>query len=159
MRDDFGVRNIVPIKVALTWEQVREMRLPPQMKAKAGSSRRKKFVERHGDDMFELEAAPPARLQAILRAAIDQALDVEAYNAEIEAEKRDVAYLDGAPRRCSRRSAAYRVWTRKKNEHYPFPPPATEEVHCVGELVELEGGVAAAAVVRGGSPSASAPAG
>jgi hypothetical protein len=99
LRDDLGIEHIHPIKVALTHDQVRRMSLPSQMKAKRGSSRRTKFVERHGDDVFELEAVPPERLQALLRETIDGVLDVKAFNAEVEAEKRDAAYLDGIRRR------------------------------------------------------------
>jgi hypothetical protein len=96
MRDDFGIDNIVPIKVALTHDQVTdpEMGLHPQMKAKAGSSRRQGFVEKYGDDVFELEAIPPAELQVILRQVIDSVLDVDAFNTEVDAEKKDAAELD-----------------------------------------------------------------
>jgi hypothetical protein len=94
MRDDFGIESIVPIKVALTKDQVQDMGLPPQMKAKEGSSRRKGFVEKYGDDVFELEAVPPDQLQEILREAIDGVLDVDAFNAEVDAEKQDAAGLD-----------------------------------------------------------------
>jgi hypothetical protein len=94
MRDDFGVKNVRPVKVALTAEQVDAMGLPPQMQAKVKSTRYEKFAGRHGDDVFELESVPPEGLQQILRDAIDSVLDVEAYNAEIDAEKRDAAYLD-----------------------------------------------------------------
>src|SRR5262249_36018772 len=95
MRDDFDVEEIVPIKVALTPQQVAAMNLPPMMKAKEKSSRAKGFTAKHGDDVYELEAVPPQRLQEILREAIDRGLDGEAFNAEIDAEKRDVARLDG----------------------------------------------------------------
>ena len=99
MRDDFGVKNIVAAKVALTASQVRAMALPPAMKAKATSSRAKKFTERHGHDVFELEAVPPERLQGLLDEAIRGVLDVDAYNAEVDAEKQDAAHLDGVRRR------------------------------------------------------------
>jgi ParB-like chromosome segregation protein Spo0J len=95
MRDDFDVFDIEAIKVALNEEQVQEMGLPPQMKAKETSSRYEKFSERYGEDTFELEAVEPADLQDILREAIDGVLDLDAFNAEIEAEKRDVGRLDG----------------------------------------------------------------
>jgi hypothetical protein len=95
MRDDFKIDAVFPVKVALTREQVNEMNLPPLMKAKEGSSRCKKFVEAHGDDVYELEAIPPASLQNILEEAIDRVIDVDAFNAEVEREKRDAAYLDG----------------------------------------------------------------
>jgi hypothetical protein len=98
MRDDFGVWEVEPVKVALTGQQVRDMVLPPILKAKHTSSRYKGFVAEHGDDVFELESVPPDRLQAILHEAIDALIDVKAFNAEVEAEKRDAAYLDGVRR-------------------------------------------------------------
>lgn len=93
MRDDFGVRTVQAVKVALTADQVEEMQLPPQMKAKAGSSRRKRFTKKYGDDVFELEAVPALELQRLLREAIDAVLDPVAFNAELDAEKKDAANL------------------------------------------------------------------
>src|SRR5262249_17413032 len=61
-------------------DQVRELGLPPQMKAKAGSSRRKGFTQQYGEDVFELESVPPQELQRLLREAIDSGLDVRAFN-------------------------------------------------------------------------------
>jgi hypothetical protein len=98
MRDDFDVCGVEVVKVALTATQVRELRLPPKAKAKVTSSRHDDFVERHGDDVFELEAVPPDQLQAILRRAIDGVLDVPAFNQELDAEKRDAARLEGVRR-------------------------------------------------------------
>jgi hypothetical protein len=94
MRDDFGVARVESIKVALTDQQVASLGLPPQMKAKTGSSRHAKFTDRHGDDVFELEAIHPEQLQDMLRKAIDNVLDVDAFNAEVNAEKEDAAKLD-----------------------------------------------------------------
>jgi hypothetical protein len=102
MRDDFGITTIVPVKVALTKEQVVAMDLPPILKAKASSSRYGKFTEKHGDDVFELEAVPPAGLQTILRRATDSVIDVEAFNAEVDREKQDAAFLDGVRRAAQR---------------------------------------------------------
>jgi hypothetical protein len=96
MRDDLYIDNIHPIKVALTAEQVEEYELPPIMKAKQTSSRSKSFVEKHGDDVFELEALSPDTLQQILRDTIDSVIDREAYDAEVEAEKEDAAFLKRA---------------------------------------------------------------
>ncbi len=98
LRDDFDVDEVEAIKVALTAKQVRDLRLPPMMKAKETSSRYGDFVERHGDDVFELEAVPPDRLQQMLRDAIDGVLDVRAFNAEIDAEKHDAARLESIRR-------------------------------------------------------------
>jgi hypothetical protein len=93
MRDDFDVRQIEPMKVALTHEQVRELGLPPNFKAKEKSSRYRRFVEKYGDDVFELEAVPPETLQRILREAVDGVIDLAAFNSEVDAEKKDAAHL------------------------------------------------------------------
>lgn len=95
MRDDFFVENIHAIKVALTAEQVERYHLPPNMTAKEQSANYKKFVARHGRQVFEVEALQPAQLQDELRRAIDAVIDVPAFNAELNREKLDAAYLSG----------------------------------------------------------------
>ncbi len=102
MRDDFGVDDIVPIKVGLTSDQVHKFKLPPQMKAKTGSTHYERFIEIHGDDVFELEALAPTQLQQILRDAIDSVIDIDAYNYEVAQEEQDAAYLEGVRRRFQR---------------------------------------------------------
>jgi hypothetical protein len=101
LRDDHDIEEyeLVPVKVALTEAQVRQLGLPPQMTAKEGSSRRDKFVEQHGEQVFELEAVPPERLQAILRDAINSVIEVNLFNAEIDREGQDAADLDRIRRR------------------------------------------------------------
>lgn len=89
MRDDFDIENIHPIRVALTREQVDELELPPIMQAKKTSSNYKKFHDKHGDDVFELEAVPPEKLQQILREAILSVIDTDALNREREQENND----------------------------------------------------------------------
>jgi len=98
LRDDFDIRKIHPLKVALTAQQVRQYKLPPGLKAKAGSVNRAKFVDKFGENVFELEALEPSDLQAILRKAIDSVLDIETFNYEVEQEARDAAYLEGLRR-------------------------------------------------------------
>jgi len=93
LRDDFGIYQIEPVKVALTADQVEEYELPPKMKAKQTSVNYRRFVQHHGDDVFELEALAPETLQAVLREAIDGVIDVEAFNRELDAEKEDAADL------------------------------------------------------------------
>ena len=95
MRDDFDIVNVHPMKVALTEEQVMDHNLPPIMTAKTTSSRFKEFVEQYGDTVHELEALSPETLQELLAQAIDNVLDVDAFNNEIDAEKHDAAFLDG----------------------------------------------------------------
>ena len=98
MRDDFGIAEVHAVKVALTAQQVQEYQLPPVMKAKESSVHHKKFTDRHGENVFELEALAPQQLQEVVRAAIDAHIDVDAFNAELDAEKRDAAYLEGVRR-------------------------------------------------------------
>jgi hypothetical protein len=95
MRDDFGIEDIEFFKAALTSEQVQELGLPPGLLAKQGSSRRKRFVGRHGEHVHELEAVEPDRLQAILRQTIESVLDMDLLHAERERERQDAARLDG----------------------------------------------------------------
>ncbi len=95
MRDDFGISNIDFIKVALTANQVDELQLLPGPTAKEGSSRRKKFVEEHGEHVFELEAVQPQQLQAMLRQTIESILDMDLFRIEQGQEQQDAARLAG----------------------------------------------------------------
>ncbi len=94
MRDDFGIANIEAVKVALTAEQVEEYKLPKKMTAKETSARREKFVKAHGENVWEIEALPPATVQAILTEAIQSVLDLHAYNHEVSEERKDASYLE-----------------------------------------------------------------
>ncbi len=93
MRDDFGIEDIHPVKVALNRDQVDSLHLAPIMKAKAGSSNYEKFVKRHGKDMYELEAVAPKVLQDILMNAITSVIDVDTLNREKEQERDDMLAL------------------------------------------------------------------
>jgi hypothetical protein len=95
MRDDFGIENVQPIKVALTAEQVERLKLPPMMQAKESSVHHRKFTERYGENVFELEAIAPEMLQSLLQHAIDSVIDVDAFNEELDAERRDATFLVG----------------------------------------------------------------
>ena len=99
MRDDFGVKDVRAVKVALTQNQVRRLSLVPNMTAKQGSANYRKFADRYGEQVFELEALPATELQRLLHEAVDSVLDTDAYNAEIEAEKADADFLLNARRR------------------------------------------------------------
>jgi hypothetical protein len=94
LRDDFGIQDIFPYKVALTAEQVEDRGLPPQMKAKETSPHYEKFVERYDDAVFELEALEPGDLKEILEDAILSVIDADAFNAEVKKEKEEAAFLD-----------------------------------------------------------------
>jgi 5S rRNA maturation endonuclease (ribonuclease M5) len=94
LRDDFDIiADLHPVKVALTEGQVRDLRLPPKLEAKASSSNYLKFANQYGTVAHELEAVEPAELQRILRDAINQVLDRDAFHAELDAEAEDAARL------------------------------------------------------------------
>jgi hypothetical protein len=94
MRDDFGIENLDPIKVALNEDQVRELDLPPSLEAKSKSSNYGKFADQHGRFAYELEAVEPEKLQEILTEAIDDVLDLDLFNQELEREKQDTFEID-----------------------------------------------------------------
>ena len=98
MRDDFGISDIHPHKIALTSEQVRRFNLPPQMLAKESSTNYSRFVAENGEDVFELEAVPPETLQMLVREAIDSVVDVKLLNAEIDHEKSDAVEIEALRR-------------------------------------------------------------
>ena len=94
LRDDFGMKNIHPIKVALTADDVRDNDLPSDMDAKPSSPNYKKFVAKHGVKVAELDAAPVKLLQSSLRKAIESVIDVEEFNAQIDLERQDSAHVE-----------------------------------------------------------------
>jgi hypothetical protein len=98
MRDDFGVKAIHPVKVALTAEQVEKFKLPPGGHAKQKSSRYRSFVAKYGQYVFELEAIRPDVLQQLVREAVEWVIDRHAFTDEVEAERDDAAFLAGVRR-------------------------------------------------------------
>jgi len=96
MRDDFGIDNIHASKVALTADQVEQFDLPPVMTAKAKDKNRQKFVDKWGENVWELEALEPSDLQDILDEAVRSVLDIDAYNDEVDAEAEDARHIEAA---------------------------------------------------------------
>jgi len=93
VRDDFNIVNIHPIKVALNGDQIKKYKLPPFMEAKAGSKRSAGFVDKHGKNVWELEALPSATLAQIVREAIVSVLDMDLFEKEQQAERDDAVRL------------------------------------------------------------------
>jgi hypothetical protein len=91
MRDDFLVDGLEAIKVALKPQQVQQLGLPPNADAKPSSSRFKKFAAMFGPAAYELEAAPPDRSEAWLDEAVRSVIDIDRFNAQVEAEKQEAA--------------------------------------------------------------------
>ena len=99
MRDDFNIEALVPIKVALTADQVTALGLKPSMEAKKSSQQYRKFTSRYGTNVFELEAVPPDVLQRLLTEAIDSVLEGSLWNSEIDMERKDATCLEEARQR------------------------------------------------------------
>ncbi len=94
MRDDFGIDNIQPVKVALTAVDVLKYELPSDIDAKPSSPNYAKFVEKHGTKAVELDAMTAELLQSKLREAIESVIDVDEYNAQIDLERKDAAVIE-----------------------------------------------------------------
>lgn len=95
MRDEFDAENIHPIKVALTADHIEQFDLvpSPDMKAKKGSSQYDKFVDKYGEDVFEVEALQPDQLEDVLTEAIDSVIDTKLFNRELAQEKEDASKI------------------------------------------------------------------
>jgi len=98
MRDDFGV-DIACVKAALTYQQTRELDLPPALQAKETSSRYAGFVKKYGNDVYELEALPPKQLQDLVDEAVRSVINIDLFNAEQDRERADSQWLDVTRRR------------------------------------------------------------
>lgn len=94
LRDDFGIKEIHPVKVALTADDVNENDLPSDMDAKPSSPQYKKFLQQYGTDRaVELDAAPVEMLQEKLREAVLENLDLEEFNRQLEIQYNDNVHL------------------------------------------------------------------
>jgi hypothetical protein len=97
MRDDFGIReNRLLIKqVFLTYKQVMERNLPQTFDMKTEGKRYNGFVRKYPDHPYghELESIPVAERQEMLTRAIDEVLDLDAFNQEVDREKKDAANI------------------------------------------------------------------
>src|SRR5262249_49428348 len=92
LRDEFGIKGDVrAIRVAMTHAQAEKYGTVDSIDAKE-SNLLARFIERHGrNDCYELEAVAPGILQDLLHNEIRANIDVEAYNAEVDAQAKDVA--------------------------------------------------------------------
>lgn len=95
LRDDFNIKNIHAVKVALTAEDVQAHDLPSDMDAKVSSPNYQKFLKKYGSTkVVELDAAPVKLLQSKLREAIESVIDVAEFNAQVEQEVQDSAHIE-----------------------------------------------------------------
>lgn len=87
-------KTLHPVRAGLWKHQVEEMDNPPtSLEPNLKSSNYERFVDEHGTDCYELEAVSVLHLQKIVTEAIDSVIDIELFNAELEAEREDAAEL------------------------------------------------------------------
>ena len=117
MRDDFGIEDIVAIKGLLRHDQVSQWDLPTDFdaKPKPKSSRYQQFVSKYGkgQNVYELEALAPQRLQSELTKVIDQTIDTKAFNAELEAERMDARKLQVMKEQVVETLSDWDVWLKE----------------------------------------------
>jgi hypothetical protein len=96
MRDDFGIPEwrLLTKKVCLTHDQVLKRGLPENYDIKRKGSRYNKFKHKYGESVYELEALPEADISRLLTEAIDEVLDIDAFNDELDAEKEDAEQIE-----------------------------------------------------------------
>jgi hypothetical protein len=99
MQRDFDCKDVRIVKAALTHQQVMSRDLPPNSNAKVDSSRFKRFFDKYGAAVYELEALEPGDLQQLLRDAIESCMDIGLFNAEVESEGRDEVEVQRTRRR------------------------------------------------------------
>jgi hypothetical protein len=78
--------------IALTWEQI-ETHTPPPNPAKISDPRAKAYIERHGNESWEVDALPPEVLDRLLDNAIQAELDSFQYEEMLKVEKTHIASL------------------------------------------------------------------
>jgi hypothetical protein len=84
---NFGL-NITVQRVALTIDQVKQYSLIPNP-TKLADPRAKAYVAQYGDECWELDAIEPSELQRIVKDAIEEEMDLEAWAESREQEAKD----------------------------------------------------------------------
>ena len=80
--DRYGAAQFSVRRIALTFDQIREYRLPP-MPVKRSDARSEGFIEEYGDKAVELDAVDPNTFQKIVEEAIVEQIDVKLWNERI----------------------------------------------------------------------------
>lgn len=92
LRDEHGIRDITAVKVGVNPEQVARYGLAP-LPMKESSSRAAGFEEKHGKNVYELEAFEPDVLQGIITDAIRSVIDMGLFAQEQRTESEEARQL------------------------------------------------------------------
>jgi len=94
LEEEMGIAGVSYVKVALTPDQITKFHLPNDPSAvKSTDSRYEQFVARYGLFAVELDALPPADLEAMIAHAITEHLDLDLYEAERTLRAKELASL------------------------------------------------------------------
>jgi hypothetical protein len=85
--------SVVFERIALTQSQIEQYRLP-QDPAKKSDPNYKRFVEKYGDNVVELDSLPPDVLRLYVEDCIKQSLNLEKLKEILEEEKEEKKKLD-----------------------------------------------------------------
>lgn len=93
MGDEYYDAEFKVIPVALTKEQIKKYKLPPNP-AKLSDSRAQKYIEEHGKISWEVDALKPQIMRQIVESEIVKHIDMDKYNTVIEKEKQQKKKLE-----------------------------------------------------------------
>lgn len=93
-----GKRGLLVNRLALNMDQVEEY-APPPNPAKITDSRASAYIERFGDESWELDALDPATLNDLVRQAVEGLRDEALWEAAVAREQRGLELLREASRR------------------------------------------------------------
>lgn len=88
-----GVTNVIVDRIGLTLEQIEDYQLPPNP-AKLSDSRSINYIEKFGDESWELDALPPNLLADLIKSRILDYQDAPSYSAAEAEEAEDLTNLD-----------------------------------------------------------------
>jgi hypothetical protein len=88
----FGCEDLEVRKLALTMDQIRRYNPPPNP-AKITDPRAASYIARHGNSSWEVDALPPNILQALIRSAFEELVDMRLVTQIKKQEERDKADL------------------------------------------------------------------
>lgn len=90
----FGIPTEVN-RIALNWDQIEEYQPPPNP-AKTTDSRANAYIERYGDDSWELDALEPRVLRDLITTTIKRYMDLDLYQEHIDRQERERGLLNVA---------------------------------------------------------------
>ncbi len=89
---EFGVMDLETRKLALNMPQIKQWSPPPNP-AKITDSRAKAYIEKYGEESWELDALPPRELTRLIEAAFRTVVDMNLMERVIAQEEEDKSLL------------------------------------------------------------------